>query len=390
MKTIALIIVITTLALYSCNNTQNQNNNNNKLTNDTVIEKTIMPYDTFSYKAYDEIASFLAGKEFIDSCGTHSNLFKTNLWQNFANESSLNWLNFEDEVLTKVSEWSSQNLNYTDTMFYPFSGPDFNYLNTFFPNTKYSVLIGLEKPGSIPDISGLSDTKLNEYLNALRSSIKYNLEYSFFRTKGMAEDLNSELIDGTIPLFLLFMKKHNYEIINVYPVSINDKGLIIADTLNQMFNKTIAKPFDQGVAFIYKDTSENDLRELVYFSLDISNDSIETKKYDKFFTKYIFGNTTFLKAASYLCHRETFTIIKNHILKNSVQIITDPSGIPLRDFNNSWNLAIHGNYVGPINLFAERLQTDLRDTCKILKNENLPFRFGYHYTQWCLIYAQKK
>lgn len=388
MKTIIILISVTVVALFSCNNKQNESKQNHSI-KDTIQEEVVMPYDTFEYKAYDEIASFLAGKEFNDSCRNLSYLFETILWKNYATEFTANWQSFEDDVLIKVGDWSSQNLNYTDTMFYPFSGPDFNYLNAFFPNTKYSILIGLEKTGSIPDISSLSDNILNDYLNALRSSIRYNLEYSFFRTRGMAEDLNSELINGTIPLLMLFMKKHNYDIINIYPVSINDEGFIVADTLDQMFSKTTDKLFNQGVAFIYNDTAENDLRELIYFSLDISDDSIESPKYDQFFTRYIKGNTTFLKAASYLCHRETFTIIKNHILNNSVQIITDPSGIPLRDFNNSWDLTIHGNYIGPINLFAERLQTDLRDTCKILKNENLPFRFGYHYTQWCLIYAQK-
>jgi hypothetical protein len=390
MKTFIIIFPLILSALLSCNNSNNNTTQNIETKLDTLVVQTIMPYDTFEYKAYDHIASFLAGAELNDSCSDIKNQFETDAWKAFSKEFNKNWKGFENDVLNTVSEWSEQHLNYTDSMFYPFSGPDFNYLNAFFPNTKFSVLIGLEKIGSIPKIKNLDDNKLNEYLNALRNSIRYNLEYSFFRTRGMAEDLNSDLIDGTIPLLLLFMKSHNYEIINVYPVSINSEGLIVADTINEMFKKTTEKQFNNGVAFIYKDTSESDLRQLVYFSLDISDDSINSKKHDRFFTNYISGNTTFLKAASYLCHRETFVIIKNHILNNSKQIITDPSGMPLRDFNNSWALTIHGNYVGPINLFAERLQTDLRDTCKILNNDNLPFRFGYHYTQWCLIYAQKK
>ena len=388
MKKLSLIPIITFIALVSCNNTSKNESQNNTIAKDSTIN-AVMPYDTFSYNAYDEIAHFLAGVNYKDSTGIFNKTFDNTAWQTYSSDFTNQWAQFDKEVLDIVRSWSSEHLTHTDSMFYPFSGPDFNYLNALFPNTRYSVLIGLEKPGNIPDIANFTDNQIASFLNELRNSIFFNVEYSYFRTKGMAKELNSELLDGTIPLIMLFMKRHGFEILNIYPVSINPEGWLKADSLGQIFNKDYNKTFENGVSFIYKDPNEAKTRELVYLSMDISNGAIDTTQFDKFFTHYITGKTCFLKAASYLCHMPEFQIITDHILNKSKQIVTDPSGMPYRNFDSTWNVTIHGNYVGPINLFWGRMQTDLRDTCKNRGNENLPFHFGYHYNQWCLIDAKK-
>jgi hypothetical protein len=387
MKHSLLIILTIVVITISCNNPKPSSTTIK--TNDTVVEQ-IMPYDTFSYSAYNEIAHFLAGIPYNDSTTVLTQQFNSADWKQYAKDFSADWYSFDTAMLQKVTTWSATHITHTDSMFYPFSGPDFNYLNALFPNTRYSVLIGLEKPGTIPNIETLNTNETRSFLHELRNSLGYNLEYSFFRTKGMAKELNSELLDGTIPLIMLFMKRHGFDILNIYPVNINSEGWLEADTSKQMFVKDFNKTFENGVSFIYRDSNETKPRELIYLSLDISNGAIDTTQFDKFFTHYITGKTSFLKAASYLCHMPEFSIITEHLLSKSKQIVTDPSGMPYRNFDSTWNVTIHGNYVGPINLFWGRIQTDLRDTCKNRNCQNLPFRFGYHYTQWCMIDAKKK
>lgn len=388
MKNLLILGISLVVIVLSCKNPTSTNKNQDTTPIDTIVE-VVMPYDTFSYSAYDEIACFLAGVEYKDTSILLSSQFASKEWIKYSKDFSANWNKFDSTVLREVRVWSNENLTHTDSMFYPFSGPDFNYLDAMFPNTRYSVLIGLEKTGSIPDIASYCEDSTKSFLLQLQNSLYYNLEFSFFRTKGMAKELNSELLDGTIPLIMLFIKRHNFEILNIYPVEINKQGILYADTI-QIYAKDYKKDFKNGVAFIYKNNSDTLTRQLVYLSKDISNGALDTIIFDSFCTNYITGHTCFLKAASYLCHIPEFTIIRDQLLEKSAQIVTDPSGMPYRHFDNTWDVNLHGNYVEPIKLFHGRMQPDLRDTCINRNCKNLPFRFGYHYTQWCLIDAHKK
>ena len=58
--------------------------------------------------------------------------------------------------LSKVREFSKEYLtDKHDTMLYLFSGPDFLYATSFFPNAATYVLAGLEPVGQIPDLTSL-------------------------------------------------------------------------------------------------------------------------------------------------------------------------------------------------------------------------------------------
>ncbi|NDF60346.1 MAG: hypothetical protein EB100_04625, partial [Crocinitomicaceae bacterium] len=92
-------------------------------------------------------------------------------------------------------------------------------------------------------------------------------------------------------------------------------------------------------------------------------------------------STTYLKAASYLLHRNEFSILRNWILDNSKQIVQDDSGIPTKYINDStkWSTKYFGAYIKPIPLFYERFQQELFDVYNKKQNKilSLPFGIGY-------------
>ena len=60
-------------------------------------------------------------------------------------------------------------------------------------------------------------------------------------------------------------------------------------------------------------------------------------------------------------HNAHFSKVREFILASSDMIVQDDSGIPLRYFaSEKWDSAFYGNYEGPIKLFANRYQDDLR------------------------------
>lgn len=351
---------------------------------------SIMPYDTFSYTEFDHIASYLSGIKPADSVVAARPEFQNYAWKEFSKRFTKQWINYETNELKLINQWTNEHIEYNDSIFYPFSGPDFNYLNSFFPDAKFNMMIALESLGSVPNIQNMPNTQRINLLNEMEKSLYFNLECSFFRTFSMEDELNTDVLDGTIPLILLFIKSHGYEMVNIYPVSINDKGYLSADTSGMMYAHTTQKYFDNAASFIYRNPTDSSLHELIYMSLDLSNDGIDDNNLSAFLAHYINGNTVFLKAASYLCHKAPFTTIRDLMLDNADQIISDPSGIHFDDYDDNWDIAVHGQYIGPIKLFDTRMQESLKTYCEEAGNANLPFRFGYHYTHWSLIDAKRK
>jgi hypothetical protein len=71
----------------------------------------------------------------------------------------------ESVQLSKVREFSKKYLtDKHDTMLYMFSGPDFLYATSFFPNASTYVLAGLEPVGAVPELTSLSPLIIDEEL----------------------------------------------------------------------------------------------------------------------------------------------------------------------------------------------------------------------------------
>ncbi len=108
--------------------------------------------------------------------------------------------------LSKVREFSKEYLSEKhDAMLYMFSGPDFLYANSFFPNASIYVLAGLEPVGEIPDLTGLSPRAVDEELRNLENSMDSLFSFSFFITQKMKVRLHEGPVYGTLPVLYVFL-----------------------------------------------------------------------------------------------------------------------------------------------------------------------------------------
>jgi hypothetical protein len=134
---------------------------------------------------------------------------------------------------------------------------------------------------------------------------------------------------------------------------------------------------------------EKEPKTLYYFSVDISDRALDKNPEFLEFVKRYPAPITYLKAASYLLHREkgeaqdTFTQMRKLILTRSSYVLQDDSGVPVRYFDPAkWNRQFYGNYIAPIDLFAVRYQPDLREIYQSKNNvKALGFGVGYKYGQ---------
>jgi hypothetical protein len=388
MKLKMAFILLSLVAMFSvnCSGNLTDKKESKEDKKDQVVVKEIQPIDTFSYQGYNTVARILAGK-MPDDTVFLSDIVESSAFKSHKNIFNSVWTDHKDN-LDVITDWSKQNISSQDTVFYPFGGPDFNYLDAFFPDSKLCMLIGLEKGGVIPFSDEKSISSASVILNMVNSSVQSNLNWSFFRTISMRKDLAGYL-EGTLPIIMMFMSRHDYDIVNINPVFLNNQGLFEYTDKDNVYAYTLQKDFNDSYEIIYKKSEESEIRKLYYFSMDVGDTVVNKQSFSLMMENYFNGKTIFLKAASYLLDKKGFDFIKGEILDNSSEIVTGPSGMQHRFFDDSWKIDYYGSYVGPIRLFYDRQQNDLKEAYNNNDVKELPFKFDYHQTYCSLIIARK-
>ncbi len=325
----------------------------------------------------NDAARFMAGMD-VSASSPLAKYTKTKTWQYHSKQFNKAWKKVEAQKLSEAKSWASQNLTKSSSaMFYMFSGPDFLYANTFYPNAKTYILTGLEPVGTIPSARRLSNSG---NLSNLRGSMNTLLNYSFFITKHMKSQLNTGF-KGTVPVILVFMARSGKTIEDISYVKLDGKGGVVPYTKGRRTGVKIT--FSSGAG--PKQTA-------YYFSTDLSNNGFRKSGLKEFAAKMGKGDAL-VKSASYLMHLSGFSKVRNFLLENTNTIVQDPSGIPLRYFDQKgWNLRPHGRYKGPIPIFKQHYQRDLIKFFKKSNPEKLKFGIGYRWRlhETNILLAKKK
>ena len=266
--------------------------------------------------------------------------------------------------------------------FYMFSGPDFLYVDQFFPKAPVYVLCGKESMGPPPD--PLRITNLSGALHNLEEAMNSSLRFSFFITKDMKVDLQSQELNGTLPILYVFLARADKSITDVTFISLNRNGTFQESRLGQGGTP--------GVRIDYIDNRSGDAQTLFYFTTDISDGGIQSNPGFLKFCEHFGVGSSLLKSSSYLMFEEGFATVRNFILDHSNTIVQDDAGIPLIYFNrDKWNIRLFGNYIGPIEIFKQHYQPKLQELYEQSNPPPLQFNFGYrwYYKESNLIVAQR-
>ena len=271
-----------------------------------------------------------------------------------ADKLSRAWTRMDQRQLVKVRAWAAAMLPEANrssaAVFYFFSGPDFLYAQTFFPNSADYILCGTEPVGTVPDMAQMPPAALEADLENLRRALDTMLTTHYFITKDMRTDLTRGQVAGTLPVLYVFLARTGC---TIRSVSTNAGGAQIDFT----------GPGGQR-------------QTLHYFKTDLSNGGANAG-FLGFCKKHAPG-MSLVKSASYLMHGDSFSTARAFLLANSSIIVQDDSGIPLRAFDpRQWTLRFCGNYEGPIELFKEHYQPDLAAAYQRSNPAALGFSFGY-------------
>jgi hypothetical protein len=333
----------------------------------------------------NDTARFLAGMP-LSLNSPLASLTRDPAWQEHSAFFEKAFARLNRRQLTKLHLWQDAYLPESKApipvAYYMFSGPDFLYIDQFFPNASVYILCGKESMGPPPD--PLRITNLGAAFQNLENAMNSSLTTSYFITQEMKVRLQQQNLNGTLPILYVFLARADKTIKEVTFISLDGSG-----NFHQSAPGSGGTP---GVRIDYVDNRTRRSQTMFYFTTDISDGGISSNPgFMNFCHRYGVG-VSFLKSSSYLMFEEGFSRVRNFILDHSSTIVQDDSGIPLADFNRGkWNLRLFGTYNGPIQLFKQHYQPKLRELFAQANPPLLGIGFGYqwNYTRSNLIVATR-
>jgi hypothetical protein len=323
-------------------------------------------------QAADDIAHFIAGMA-PSASSPLAALTGEAEWKRHAAFFDTHWKELEDRQLSRVKTWSAENVKQSQpVLYYMFSGPDFLYANAFFPNTKTVIMSGLEPSGPIPEVSDITARGLGRELGAIRGALGNLLKHSYFITSEMGSQLHRGRLSGTLPIIYVFLARSGKTIREVSLVAIDKDGKLHPQ--DEPGLESSAK----GVKIVFTG-SDGTEQTLYYFRTDLSNKGVASSGFLQFCGSFGTGDA-FLKSASYLLHNSGFSEVREFLLKNSVAIVQDDTGIPVKYLTDpDWHLRPFGTYLHPISQFSRNGQPKLVELFRKEHPAPLGFTVGYRW-----------
>ncbi len=343
----------------------------------------------------DDTARFLAGLP-PSANSPLAPLTKDPAWQQHARHFDSIFAREESAKLAKVRAFSKEYLtDKHDTMLYMFSGPDFLYATSFFPNASTYVLAGLEPIGDIPQLTSLSHATVDGSLRNLEVSMGSLLSLSFFITKNMKVQLHEGPVFGTLPVLYVFLARTGKTIHDVSLVGLDTDGSFLkadepatASGDTKKSARSVARSAAPAVKIVFSD-GNGPKQTLYYFSTNLADGSIERSGFLAFCDK-LGPADSFIKSASYLLHSGGFSKVRNMLLDRSATVLEDDSGIPLAYFDSKkWRLQPFGRYVGPLNIFGHSYQPGMSELFRRATPIDFGIGYRWRHNESNLLLAQK-
>ena len=283
------------------------------------------------------------------------------------------WGAMDNQRLDRVRAWSNAHVrpkvNPRAPLVYLFGGPDLLWAMAMYPEASTFVLAGLEPVGSVLDPRSLGPDDHGPALSDLRSALRGLLRKGFFETKEMREQLAGKRFEGVLPMLLVFAVRSGYAVEGYHYVDVTSAGEVRALT-------SPAKA--TGVRVFIRTPLTRQSQEVLYFKTDLSDSGIKGSPGFMNYVQSLGPCNAYIKAASYLLHRDAFSRSRKYLLTHSASVLQDDSGIPFRLFDRGvWDIHLFGKYAGTMTTFAEYEQADLDAAFKAGNVGPLTFGTGY-------------
>jgi hypothetical protein len=285
------------------------------------------------------------------------------------------WQGYEQKIGAPVRDWAKAELPRTagETIFYPFSGPDFPTVQLLYPDAGRYVMVALQTGGRVPDMSGMSKDELNRYLRTFRTGWESFTTRGFYDTDDLKRDTGKKAtLEGITPALMAFSVRLGYVIEKIEPVRIAASGELEVHP----GDKNAVATWDSVRLSL---THNGRKVTLDYVYLDLSDPYLKKDQGAHKFVQAMSRFKTVTKAASHLMQKPFFAIVKDAILKQAPSLWQDETGIDYTELTNAFGeVRLYGKFTKANKLFIEGIQRSLARAYKQRDDiRPLPFKVGY-------------
>ena len=293
----------------------------------------------------------------------------------FARDIAKAWAGYQKRIGIPMKAWSCTELDAVagETVFYPFSGPDFATVQQLYPAAGRFVLLAIQRAGPPPDVAHYPAQKLAGFLSAFRERWRFFTTTGFFRTNDLdADGKQAESGLGITTELMAFAASLGYTVDAVEPVQINADGaelaVLPADAADHGAWNSVRLTLSRGGRKVLLD----------YVRLDLSDGYLRRHGASRNWVERMAGNRTVLKAASHLLQKPYFSILRQALLARAPSVWQDETGLDYEALKTAFNVTLYGKFSKPHRLFEQSWQRPLALAYQESANvKPLPYRAGY-------------
>lgn len=328
-----------------------------------------------------QIADLLAGK--VPASGLPQNLTKSAKWPSYAQAVQTNWDLYSKKIGGPMTDWAKQQVpQVQDTVFYPFSGPDFTTVYQLFPHAKRYVMVAMQSAGRPLDLTELPAATAEQSLGLLTSAWKHYGTHGFFVTEYLDKYFYSTPSRVGASTFLVtFLNLHGFQVDRVVPIEVLPNGEI----------KELSTDTEKWRSVRLNASKDGKQIVLDYLKMDLSNEGLAQSPENLELIRHQARYPVLFKAASHLPQNSNFSVIANEVLGQSPLIVQDETGVKYASLMDQYDVSLYGKFVVAHRSFAS-YHSDLAKAFAQRKDvQPLPFRFGYFKNgNYALIVALRK
>lgn len=282
------------------------------------------------------------------------------------------WQFYQKNMGEPMKHWSLQEMHFAqkDTVFYPFSGPDFVTVSQLYPNADRYVMVAMQMAGEPAVLESMSATRAQNFQSKfLREWMKFS-RLGFFRTDDLNEDLRDKYAQiGVTTILITFALYSGYDVTDAYPIA--------HDPQTNQFVKTDG-PW-KSVRLMLKKAGKAVV--LDYVSLNLSDGFLGQDEPMRLWLNRETKNPVLIKAASHLLQDANFSILRDQLVANATMVVQDETGLNYSYLSQIGPVDLYGGFLYPHELFNRKKQESLALAYKESKNvKPLPFAFSYNKT----------
>ena len=317
---------------------------------------------------YDDVATLLIGK--TPASGLPASLNQSQKWNTYTQTVEANWAEYTQKIGVPMVEWAKNEVpSVNETVFYPFSGPDFTTAFQIYPNAKRYIMIAMQSAERPLNLGLTSPQATDQALDIMISAWQLYGTHGFFVTEYL--DRYYYATQGRIgssTFITIFMKLQGFELDRIVPIKVNSEGdveEIPAEARNWPSVRIYATKAGKPIV-------------VDYLKMDLSNPGLQASPENLKFVQLSATNPTIFKAASHLPQNANFNMIAKEVLGRAPLVVQDETALNYSALVKSFDVSLYGKFVIAHHAF-QSYHTDLAQAfAQRTDVKPLNYRFGYY------------